>query len=74
LGNSGQFKTKLDQSYIHVFIEDEGEDWPKGEDRGVAQLQIGVENRNGDVIEYARKDDLNDRNNEAPVDDEVDQK
>ena len=56
--------------YVDVAIEDEGEDWPEGEDRRIAQLKVGVEDRNGNVVEHAGEDELKDRYYEASVHDE----
>ncbi len=46
------------KNYIDIFAEDEGEDRPKGENSRIAELQIWIEHRYGDIVENARKDEL----------------
>ncbi len=58
-------------SYIDVFIQNKGKDRPEGEEGCIAQLQVGVKNRYGNVEEDAREYELDNGNNEASMDDEI---
>ena len=60
--------------YVNILVQDEGKDWPKSEKSGIAQLQIGVEDGDGDVEENAGEDHLDCRNNKTTMYDEVGQK
>ncbi len=60
LGSFGQLETKYTHAYIDILVEDEGEDGPEGEYGGIPQLQVGVEDRYGNVVKDAGKDELND--------------
>jgi hypothetical protein len=51
-----RFRTEWGKRYVDVFIEDEGEDGPEGEDGGVAEGEVAVEDWDGDVVEYAGED------------------
>jgi hypothetical protein len=55
----GQSRTRLNHFYVHVFVQNESKDWPECEDSGITELKIGVKDRNGNIVKYTRKDDLN---------------
>jgi hypothetical protein len=59
-GSLGRFRTKFINNYADVLIQDKSKYWPKRKDSRVAKLQVGIEDWNGDIVEYAREDDLDD--------------
>lgn len=72
-GSLGRFRTKFINNYADVLIQDKSKYWPERKDSRVAKLQVGIEDWNGDIVEYAREDDLDDRNDESSVNDKAGQ-